>query len=302
MPALGYELKHGEICLKINHAAMNYHHIIRKTYNQWLLLITLISFLFSFNMQAQQTLSLGRNNYNQDKGILFQKESGVNLRINTNGFSFGYQKGKILKYNLSQYYFAEFGELKDPLETRQQKNISLSGPRGTFRGFIFGKQNNFYPIRVGVGEKRFLSEKGKRKGLAMGVSYEGGATLGLLKPYYLVLRHTADNPGNFTSIRSEKYTEENASRFLNWDDIFGADKLTKGLDELGIIPGLHLKGSLHFDWGAYGEFVRSAEIGVMADGYIRDVPILADNETYGLDNNQQIFLNLFVNLRLGKRK
>jgi hypothetical protein len=245
---------------------------------------------------------LGRNNYNQDKGILYQKESGVNARIYTNGFSFGYQIGKIVKYNLSQYYFAEFGELKDPIETRQQKNISLSGPRGTFRGFIFGKQNNFYPLRLGVGEKRFLSEKGKRKGLAMGVSYEGGATLGLLKPYYLILRHTSDNPGNFTSIRSEKYSLENAHRFLNWDDVFGADKLTKGLDELGIIPGVHVKGSLHFDWGAYGEFIRSAEIGIMADGYIKDVPILADNEEMGINNNQNIYLNLFVNLRLGRRK
>ncbi|MEY3321246.1 MAG: hypothetical protein RLZZ417_829 [Bacteroidota bacterium] len=270
--------------------------------NYWLTFLTITGLFISNSGQAQQTLSLGRNNYNQDKGILFQKESGVNARIYTNGFSFGYQIGKIVKYNLSQYYFAEFGELKDPIETRQQKNISLSGPRSTFRGFIFGKQNNFYPLRVGVGEKRFLSEKGKRKGLAMGVSYEGGATIGLLKPYYLILRHTGDNPGNFTSIRSEKYSLENANRFLNWDDIFGADKLTKGLDELGIIPGLHVKGSLHFDWGAYGEFIRSAEIGIMADGYIKDVPILADNEALGINNNQNIYLNLFVNLRLGKRK
>lgn len=270
--------------------------------NYWLTFLTITGLFISNRGQGQQTLSLGRNNYNQDKGILFQKESGVNARIYTNGFSFGYQIGKIVKYNLSQYYFAEFGELKDPIETRQQKNISLSGPRSTFRGFIFGKQNNFYPLRVGVGEKRFLSEKGKRKGLAMGVSYEGGATLGLLKPYYLILRHTGDNPGNFTSIRSEKYSLENANRFLNWDDIFGADKLTKGLDELGIIPGLHVKGSLHFDWGAYGEFIRSAEIGIMADGYIKDVPILADNEALGINNNQNIYLNLFVNLRLGKRK
>lgn len=289
-------------CLKINNLEMVKKKIIEINRNYWLTIFTITSLLITSEGLAQQTLSLGRNNYNQDKGILYQKESGVNARIYTNGFSFGYQIGKIVKYNLSQYYFAEFGELKDPIETRQQKNISLSGPRGTFRGFIFGKQNNFYPLRLGVGEKRFLSEKGKRKGLAMGVSYEGGATLGLLKPYYLILRHTSDNPGNFTSIRSEKYSLENANRFLNWDDVFGADKLTKGLDELGIIPGVHVKGSLHFDWGAYGEFIRSAEIGIMADGYIKDVPILADNEEMGINNNQNIYLNLFVNLRLGRRK
>jgi hypothetical protein len=40
----------------------------------------------------------------------------------------------------------------------------------------------------------------------------------------------------------------------------------------------------------------------MADAFIRDVPILADNEMLGINNNQNIFLNLFVNLRLGKRK
>jgi len=40
----------------------------------------------------------------------------------------------------------------------------------------------------------------------------------------------------------------------------------------------------------------------MADGYIKDVPILADNEEMGINNNQNIYLNLFVNLRLGRRK
>jgi len=251
---------------------------------------------------AQQTLSLGRNNYEQDKGVIYKRETSINGRINTNGFSAGFQSGKILRYNLTRYYFAELGELKDPVESRQRRNISLSGPRGTFRGFIYGKQNNFYPLRLGIGEKRFLSERGKRRGLAMGVSYEGGATLGFLKPYYLMLRVTADNPGNYTSIRSERYTTENASRFLNWDNIFGADKLVKGLEEIGIAPGVHAKASLHFDWGAYSEFVRGAEVGIMADAFLREVPIMADNEDMGLDNNQPLFLNFFLNLRLGKRK
>jgi hypothetical protein len=33
-----------------------------------------------------------------------------------------------------------------------------------------------------VGEKKYFSEKAKRRGVAVGVNYEIGATLGLLKP------------------------------------------------------------------------------------------------------------------------
>ena len=40
-------------------------------------------------------------------------------------------------------------------------------------------------LRVGMGAKRYFSEKAKRKGIAIGINYQAGVSLGLLKPYYL---------------------------------------------------------------------------------------------------------------------
>lgn len=251
-------------------------------------------------LAAQQTLDLGKNNYDQEKGIIYDKETTVDFKLHTNGASIGLNFGTLETFYKTRYWHIEIGELKHPRETRQSRNLNTGGFGGSFRSYIFGKQNNFFVVRGGIGEKRYLSEKARRKGVAVGYSYEVGPSIGILKPYYLVLRYVSEDFGR-PNYRSERFSQANANRFLNNSSIFGADSFTRGLGEISVLPGIHGKFALHFDAGAFDELVKAVEVGVMFDLYFREVPIMVETPAIENSDNRSFFLNLFVTLQLGKR-
>jgi hypothetical protein len=250
---------------------------------------------------AQQTIEGRQNYYDERKGIIFNKEVTVDLKLHTHGYALGVNIGKLKTYYLTQFYHFEFGELRHPKEFRQSFDFQVPSTNRVSRSFVFGKQNNFFVLRGGFGEKRYFSEKAKRRGLAVGISYEGGASLGFLKPYYLELLRIADNDINNVFIRSERFSEENRDIFLDIRSIFGSSGFSKGLSEISVIPGGHAKIAAHFDWGAYDEFVKALEIGVMADFFFQNVPIMVESPEVPNVENRPFFVNLYVTLQLGKR-
>jgi len=230
----------------------------------------------------------------ENKGIVYSRETAFNIKLATNrGLVPGMEFGRLRTYYKTTYFHVSVGELKDPKEQRQSAEQQIGQ---SFRPYVFGKQNNFYVVRSGWGVKRYYSEKAKQRGVAVGISYNVGPTLGLLKPYYLALQRKASE----TTFRTfeEKYSPENADLFLDQNGrILGASPFTKGLDEISFRPGLNASIALHLDWGAFDEFVKALEIGAMLDVFPSKIPILV-----GDNNNHQVFLNFFVNLQLGKRK
>lgn len=236
----------------------------------------------------------------EQKGIVYDKEFSIDFKIHTNGFGLGVNVGTLKTYYLTRFFNIEIGEIKHPKEFRQNFDFQLPGSNRISRAFIFGKENSFFVLRAGIGEKRYLSEKAKRKGLAIGVSYEAGPSLGIEKPYYLELLRFLD-AGNDFVIRSERFTEDNADRFLNINNIYGSSGFSKGLSEININPGFHTKLALHFDWGAFDEFVKAMEAGIMVDGYFNKIPIMIESDIIGNAENRSLFLNLFINLQFGKR-
>jgi hypothetical protein len=242
-------------------------------------------------LRAQETFQ--PKQLEDDKGILYNREFAVGLRLHTNGFAMGINFGKLKTYYFTKYLHFELGELQHPKEVRQSMETQSPLNGRVSRAFKFGKQSNLYVLRGSTGAKKYFSEKAKHKGIALGISYEVGATLGLLKPYYLELR----DPDGGTAV-STKYTEETADRFLNYWNIHGASSWTKGLGEISFLPGANAKFAVHFDWGAFDEYVKSIEAGIMADAFLRKAPIMAEHEDV---ENQQVFFNLFLHLQFGKR-
>ena len=237
----------------------------------------------------------------EGKGIIYNKEFALDFKLHTNGFAFGTKIGKLKTYYKTNYLSFELGELKHPKEFRQNVENFSTFPSISSRSFVFGKQNNFYVLRSGFGVKRYLSEKARYKGVAVGIAYEAGPSLGFLKPYYLELRRTRENQtgsGSQFEISTEKYTVDNQDIFLDRNKIFGAAPLVRGFNELGIRPGIHGKFSFHFDWGAFDEIVKALELGLMADFYFSEIPILVESENV---SNQVLFLNLYISLQFGKR-
>jgi hypothetical protein len=231
----------------------------------------------------------------QNVGIIYRSETAVNFRVATNrGLSLGLEFGKLRTYYKTTFYHVSLGEIKHPKEQRQSAPPSASR---SFRPFVFGKQNTLLLARGGWGVKRYYSEKAKKKGVAVGVSYTFGPTLGLLKPYYLAIRRVngSDTKG---LVSHEKYSKDvNDDVFLNNSThILGASAFTRGFKEISLLPGGNAAAALHFDWGAFDEMVKAMEIGIQADFFLKKAPILITEE------NSPLFFNFFVNLQFGKRR
>jgi hypothetical protein len=236
---------------------------------------------------AQSDLSSG-------PGFVYNSERVYDLRLHSNrGAGLFYQRGKILTYYKTTFYQLGFSELRSAKEYRQGSDPSLTRQ---FRPYIYGKQNNVFAVRGSYGTKRYFSEKAKRKGVAVGMSYSVGGTLGLVKPYYLALRRPAPDLPNISRIVTEKYSEDNANLFLDDNRIVGAASFFKGFDELSVIPGGNASCAIHLDWGAFDSFLRGMEVGAMLDIFPRQLPLIVSEE------NNRIFLNFYVSMQLGRRK
>jgi len=229
-------------------------------------------------------------------GILYNEERAIEFRPHTNGGALAIQFGKIVTYYKTHYYQFDLGLIRHPKEFRQSITFHSGNPfTRTANSFTFGKQNHFLVLRGGVGEKIYFSDKAKRKGVAVGVSYEFGASIGLLKPYYLHLSRVEDN--GFTDyVSTERYSEENADLFLDDTKIIGPASFFKGFDKISAIPGLHARVGAHFSMGAFDQYVKAFEIGVMVDGFFKRVPIMI------IENNTPVFINGYLSFQMGKRQ
>ncbi len=230
------------------------------------------------------------------QGVIYQEEWAVELKAHTAGIAIGYYKGEIQTYYRTTYKRLEFGYIRHPKEFRQNVQNSGSGLNIFVPGsnYVYGKQNSFLYLKAGIGQKYYLSEKAKRRGVALGLSYEAGPTLGILKPYYLDVSVQRDGSIGST-IQELRYSESNADEFLDRSAIFGHSGFFRGLDEPSFVIGGHAKAAVHLAPGAYTGFVRALEVGVVVDAFTRRVPIMI------IENNRFIFVNVYLSVHLGKR-
>jgi len=229
-------------------------------------------------------------------GILYNTEKVFEFRPHTNGGAVSMQFGKIVTYYKTNFYQFDLGLVKHPKEYRQSVTFNSSNPFArTSNSFTYGKQNNLMILRGGVGKKIYYSEKAKRKGVAAGISYEVGASIGLLIPYYLKLSRLEEN-GFQDYISTERYSEENKDVFLDNSKIIGPASFFKGFGNLSALPGVHGRLGAHFSVGAFDKYVKAFEMGIMVDGFFQRVPIMI------IDNNTPVFINGYLSFQIGKRQ
>ncbi|MBK8518010.1 MAG: hypothetical protein IPL55_17520 [Saprospiraceae bacterium] len=261
------------------------------------LLSVVIIFFFLYEGMGQKSFQPKQVNF-EWKGIVYRNETTANLSFHTNGYSVAYNKGRIMTYYKTNYYHFEAGYMLDPREQKQNKNIPLSFSKIS-KSFKFGKQNSLFLLRAGKGTKKLLTDKAKRKGVAIGYNYEAGPSLAILKPYFLELIYNFEKDGRyFNELRTEKYSEDNKAKFLDYNSIFGGGPAGKGWSEVGIVPGIQGKLGLFFSLGAFDEYAKSLEVGLMGDFFIRKIPIMVETESISA---KPYFLNFYVTLEFGKR-
>lgn len=225
-------------------------------------------------------------------GIIYNKEKATHFGLTTGrGWRVGWQRGELKTWYRTHFFQLNLGEIRHEKEHRQPSDPSLGR---SYRSYVFGKQHNFFTARAGWGRTRYFSEKARQKGVALGMSWLAGPTLGILKPYYLALRREGE-PGVSRQVL-EKYSDENAHLFLDNTKIVGAASFFKGFTEPKFMPGGHASLALHVDWGAFDEYVKALEVGLQLDLFPKKVPILVGDE------NRSFFLNFFAIMQFGKRR
>lgn len=231
------------------------------------------------------------------KGVVFASESVYEARIHMHGFTMAYKRGKLKSYYRTTYQGFEIGYLKDGREDRQNKNISITGERLS-TSFIYGKRSQFFNFRYVLGEKRYLSEKTQRKGVAVGIIYEGGVSVGLIKPYYLKVIRTEEDRVT-RALEQIKYSDETRDDFLNYDNIYGGVGFFKGFTEVTPTVGLHGKLGMHLAIGAFEKNVKAVEAGLMLDIYPRKIPLLVERAQI---TNDFFFPKLYMSFQFGRRR
>ncbi|WP_143159774.1 hypothetical protein [Chitinophaga jiangningensis] len=219
---------------------------------------------------------------------VFQRDFSLGGRLNTDGWSGFFELGYRKSRKIVNYFQFEISEKKSPKEDKLQAITPLGF---SARPFIYGKQNNFYPVKFGVGQRYLIGGKANKNGVEVSGIYYGGISIGLLKPYYLSV-----NAGN-DRLEDIKYDPNGpyADIFLDDASIYGAGGFGKGWGELSVIPGLHAKLGLRFDWAHFNEVVSALECGVNFEMYTKKVPIMIN------DYNKQFMFNAYVGLQFGKR-
>lgn len=266
-----------------------------------LLLPLLLALLAVADLAAQQQLPGNQNIYGATgRGIIYDNEVNFTFALATpRNIFLGVRSGKLITYDKLKYWSASFGSIRHARERKENPDRINPATNRVSRAFTYGKINQLYALRLGFGMRKYLSEKARQRGVAVGYSYEVGPSLGLLKPYYIEV--ITGEPGGNNRIQDIRYDGDNLNQFLNQDRIFGASAWTLGLDQVGLRPGLHAKAAAHFGFGAYDEVSKSLEAGVMADFFLGNTDLMLESDLTPGVSNSPLFLSLFLNVQFGKR-
>lgn len=232
-----------------------------------------------------QDFTFSQSESNIDKKILYRKEHTGFIYVHSEGFGLGYRSGK------SKTYFRKFIWQVDALSMKHPKEIKVTNSYDNNKSFIYGKLNNFYLLRGGVGQQHLLNSKPYWGGVEVRAFYSGGISLGFTKPIYLyIVKYNIDNGQHYLEI--ERSNPDNHAI----TDIFGKASFFKGFNRIGFYPGIFLKAGFSFEYGSDDKFVKTLECGAFVDCFYKNVPIVA------YQKNQFLFANVYIAIHLGKRK
>lgn len=262
-----------------------------------------IFFLFTaFTLFAQKQVGSSStfSPYDSDN-IIYRHEYSVGARLMSNGWQLFYDRSWIKDIYNTRSLQIEFGEIRSYTEKKQSPETpgyrTTSGVDVNRKKFFYGKQNKFFFLRVSFGNKKIIANKAESKGVRIGLSYMGGVTLGLLKPYFLELAYEVKNqPGEQYFLVNQKYTESNEDKFLDIYSINGASKFKYGIKEIEFVPGGFAKLGLNFDFASRDKVVKMIEAGVMLDVFYKRVPIMVDK-----DDNKIVHFAAYLSFQIGKR-
>ena len=218
----------------------------------------------------------------EEEGVIaYKKHTIFGLKLINNGYGGFIEFGRLSSVKKGMLFQLEISEYKSAREEKQSNLYAYSTP------FIFGKQNFFYPVKLGVQQQILFGNKSNKNGVSITGNIGGGVSAGLLRPYYVHLGATN---------AYVKYESADSAKFLDPGGISGGPGLGKGWSDIQITPGAYLKTALRFDYGSYNEVVSALEVGISADYYSKKIPLMVR------EKQKQFFFTGYVAVMFGRRR
>ena len=238
----------------------------------------------AFLLPAQNIDIQSDNDKPLEEKLVYNRQTSFNVGIHTRGFGGGFKLGKIKSINLTRNWEAEVVSLHS-LKEIKTLNISTYN----MRPFVYGKLNYAYVARFGYGEERRIFGKPYWGGIETRWTYEFGASLALLKPYYYyVATYIPNGSGGYV----EKVDEQT---FESGIDILGRSAFTKGIVETRVSPGIHASLGLSFDLAKSRARVQALNVDIKAECFPLGVSLM-DSE-----RDRRFFLTFMLSYNWGSR-
>jgi hypothetical protein len=230
---------------------------------KYLLILSSICFT-SFHASAQEVES----DTILDQVLLRKKMAG-GIVLHSRGWGIQFAKGRNITYFKSVMWEVNAVSMKSPKQFKMYYPFDSNS-----KGYFYGKLNQVYVIRGGIGIDKMLNRKPYWGGVELRLLAFGGLSMAITKPIYLNIVYY--NASFFNrEIVIEKY---DPTRHFP-DNIYGRASFSRGLGELKFYPGVYGKVGMNFEYGQFNSKVKSAEIGVVFEFFPIPVPIMAFNES-----------------------
>lgn len=213
--------------------------------------------------------------------IVYEKHTAYGLKLINDGYGAFLEFGRAKSVSKATLFQLEISERKHVKEEKQENPNAPTAP------IIYGKQNFFYPVKLGVQQQFLFGNKSNKNGVSVTGNAGGGLSLGLLRPYMVEVDKAGQR--TFVSYQSD------STLFLN-GPYYGGPGLGKGWNGLKVTPGAYAKAALRFDYGAYNEILSAIEVGITGEFYFKKIPIMVHNTA------KQFFFSGYVALVFGRRK
>lgn len=220
-------------------------------------------------------------NFNNQGGLL----GGVSVR-----------SSRVLDDRLLRFWSIEGVMLKNGKENRV---TSIVG--GTY---IDRKTNYAFVLRPSFGLQRILFRKAADAGVQVNGLVSVGPSLGLLMPYYITYDRTVALNGGLPNLSSDDIVDERYSpvKHSSADAILDHGPLFAGIGQTQVVPGVHLRGGLSFEYGRYRDAVTGLEAGFLVEAFTKRMLILSPSTLSDSDPlNRQFFPSVYLTLYFGHR-
>jgi hypothetical protein len=230
----------------------------------------------------------------------YQRETVFGVNFNTQGGLIGgvnVRSARVMNNNTLWFWSLEGVFFKNP---KEESVVSDFG--GTFTAY---KTNYAFALRPSIGIQRILFHKAAESGVQVNGLLSAGPSLGLLMPYYISYDYDYARTGRANAndvVVNEQY---DPSKHTAPQAIVDRAPFFAGISHTKIVPGVHLRGALSFEYGRYRDAVAGAEVGFLVEAYTKRL-ITLDSSTPATPVspdilNKQFFPSVYLTLYLGHR-